>query len=267
MKHQFKKIALLAAMTAAFGIVSSNAMSAEFFTVNESSVQPTNAQIFQANYITGQYGEAVTFNANNTFSTTLIFQGANYLNGSFVPSNLNGLNGYNLYATLTATGTYTQNGAATTFTFTPNSGAGLNVFIDANQDTKFSAFTSGTQGSVITGNGSTDILIATGGITQGGGTLNCAGNGANCGSFGTKTSFALTPDGKNYFVAPNPFYDLTFSSGDFRNFTPQANTTQYTQGGASLNFEVRAVPEPETLALLGVGLLGLGLTMRRRKQA
>ena len=267
MKQQFKKIALIAAMSAALGAVSNNAMSAEFFTVNEAVVQPTNAQTFVANLIVGQYGESVTFGLNNTFTTSVVFQATGFTGDQLITSNLRAANGYNLYATLTAGGTYVTDGSSTTFTFTPNSGSGLSVYIDPDQDTTFSAQTSTTKGSLITGGMGNDLLIATGAVTQGGGTLTCTGNGDNCGSFGTKTTFALVGVGSQYFAAPNPFYDMTFSSGDFQGFTPIAGTTQYTKGKLSLDFESKPVPEPESLALFGIGLLGLGMTMRRRKQA
>jgi hypothetical protein len=117
-----------------------------------------------------------------------------------------------------------------------------------------------------------DLLLATGNPLAGQGNLDpslstCgAGGGAgiNCGSFGSTTSFLLTaPVGTGFFIAPNPFYDLSFQSGQLNNFT--LSGTQVING--SLDVVFGRVPEPSTTALLGLSLLGLGFTVRRRKQS
>ena len=54
------------------------------------------------------------------------------------------------------------------------------------------------------------------------------------------------------------------STGEFIDlFVPQANNGGL-DGAFALIFTLEAVPEPGTLALLGLGLAGLGFTRRRR---
>jgi hypothetical protein len=110
------------------------------------------------------------------------------------------------------------------------------------------------------------LVLATGVPLSGNGFLDAAnsqcGGGIFCGAFGSTTSFNLTNTGSGFFVAPSPFYSLSFQSGQLNNFTPSGR--QVVNGSLDVVF---AVPEPTSVALLGLGLVGLGLSRRRSKKA
>lgn len=75
------------------------------------------------------------------------------------------------------------------------------------------------------------------------------------------------PAGTSYFISPNPFYLRISVSGENESFNPVLTAGNYqgiAQGDASAVF---AVPEPAILALMGMGLLGMGATLRKRKSS
>lgn len=225
------------------------------------------AGTFTADKITGNYVEVITFGAG-TFDISLLWQptGFSYPDGqNNVP--FTGLgSSYLLYATFKGSGTFTTNGTDSTFTLNP--GGVFEFYRDAisvaGTNTTFTNPATGALSFGKTlGSDGADMLLATGNGIQGTGNLTCTGSGINCGSFGQLTTFALTADGKKFFVDPVPFYDFTLTAGQFNGFAPVPGATLTLNG--SLDGVFTRIPEPGSLALVGVALLGFAAS-RRRKQ-
>lgn len=289
------KTLLAAALTATMGVGSTSAMAVLLnpFEVTEASVpgaspNPALLSPNSAGKITGNYTEVGTFtniaacgpNTCGDFDISLLWNAGQYVapNGSTVLGSQLGsffAPQYQMYAFFMQSGTFVTSGGKTTFT--GSSGGNLGLYIDPNSDTKFVDPILGSLAWAASGvTGADDYLIATGTPQSLSGlldpTLSTCTSGINCGSFGNTTSFALTSgdlsaasgvqNGMTYFTSPVPFYNLAFTSGQFDNFTPSA--TQTIHGSLDAVF---GVPEPESLALLGIGLLGLAMARRGRKQA
>ena len=118
--------------------------------------------------------------------------------------------------------------------------------------------------------GSKDINLGSGSLISG-----VAGFDALGGAFiNTFTTYANTnPAGNGFFVAPDPFYNLAFQA--FNNTTgginqqgdctsPTSNCRIAITQAVGANDFVQ-VPEPFTLTLLGIGLVGAGVSRRLRK--
>jgi hypothetical protein len=215
--------------------------------------------------MTGNYAEVITFDGLGNFAVSIKWQAGQFVADDGVnalPGVTTGLgNTYGVYALFKGTGTVA--GGPTDFSFALNPGGTLDLYLD-----RFAGITTFTQPATgnlawTTANDGDDSLLGSGNALYGSGNLNtgCSG-GINCGSFGQTTNFSLTATGSQFFILPVPFYNLTFESGQFNNFTPVG--TQVINGSLDAVF---AVPEPGTLALLGLSLVGIGALRRNRKEA
>jgi hypothetical protein len=263
-----RKVAAAALVTVG-ALASSGAFAGAVFTVNPQSINGTGTA-FDANQMSGSSSARLERTGANTYSGTgYITYSAFTLNGNTVLANVSRLNfDYQLYGTFQQT--FTCPGALSVGVECTVSGISLNLYADQGTNTSFTA-SSVASNYGITGNG-TDILLGT--VTGGVGTagINALGGAAE----NVITNFLLTTAGRNFFTAPDPFYTFAFSA--FNNtapglscntgdglacITPDVVAINLETGTTDFNGPAR-IPEPASLALLGLALAGVA-TARRRK--
>ena len=222
---------------------------------------------FQANFITGNSSTLVALNAGHVTAA-----GSGWVNfssfvdnGSNVLGTVSGLNNnWQMWAEFSYTlaltsGTY----AATNSTYNVT-GLHVNFWVDPSiaTATTFTQATAGGAAATVT-HGADSFQFANADLLVGVANINSLGG---TGFNSTNTFALLNPQGTTLFTAPVPFYNFQFD--EFNNTSQGVTvvadshiTINQTSGGVDFN----RIPEPATLALLGIGLLGIGASTRRRK--
>jgi hypothetical protein len=268
-----KKLAI--AVAGGMLAISGAATAAGVFTIDPTSINGTGTQ-FDADFVTGASSARIQrVDSTNDYTASGWIQfGSFKLGGSVISTDITKLDsttGYGLYATFTQT--FTCPSALAVGVTCDVSTISLNVYADPGFLDTFKLATLAADPTV-TDVGSNDILLATANVVIAG----TAGINSLGGAFeNVNTNFILTTAGSNYFIKPVPFFNVAFSN--FNNsstgllcntFVSAANPCPGTPSIVAVNdenggttFERTAIPEPGTLALIGLGVLALGF-MRKR---
>ncbi|WP_395344602.1 flocculation-associated PEP-CTERM protein PepA [Ningiella sp. W23] len=262
MLNTFKKVALAGAFLTMSAASSAAGLP---FTIDNSLgyTDGGTSTTFTANIMSGNYQEVivVTDAAAGLFEATILLS---YTSFQTFPNNTGLTTDYGLYSMINISGQVTDNSLPTSIT-TGNWTGDFNMVLDVETDTNTfvpSALAGIGMANLSAAELDDDIELFTGTIAGGGSVGNL-----NAGGFGLDgNNITLSADGLNFFVAPNPFYQLLISDGDLEDFFSQVDfslegVVQRFSGEASVEF----VSSPSVVALLGLALAGIGFRARSKK--
>ncbi len=239
---------IAAAAVVALGNPASAAVVFGDFTINETVIGGSNAAL-PINKLTGSYEERLTVTGPGTFAAQVYGTFGSYLSNDGT-SNL--FDGYRMYIVIAASGTI--NGT-NSFVSTNST---LNLYLDPNSDTT-ATLSDGLTSPLLADLVDDSLLAASTSQSLGNASLD-----ATSSKFSFEWGdFMLTAFGETFFISPRPFFIDFQVDGDSDTVVDGTLGTRIISGDLSAVFLGQQVPEPTSLALFSLALVGAGFARRR----